>query len=121
MLQVTSSSTIYLASTHIDFRKGIDGIAAICRNQINPLDGAIFMFYNKAKNAIKILAYDGQGFWGCSKRLSNGSFIWRKQVRQNISSEQPLTVTQICHRMLLVLINNGTDTKFAKNWRKMPS
>lgn len=125
MLQVTSSSIIYLASTHIDFRKGIEAIAAICRTQINinPLDGAIFLFYNRAKNAIKVLAYDGQGFWMCSKRLSNGSFIWRKQMRKNIKPQQaqPLTVSQICHRVLLVLINNGTDVKFAEDWRKIPS
>lgn len=123
MLQVTSNSTIYLASTHIDFRKGIDGIAAICRNQlnINPLDGAIFLFYNRAKNAIKVLAYDGQGFWLCSKRLSNGSFIWRTHIRKNINSNQPLTATQICYRTLLVLINNGAGIKFAKDWRKIPS
>ncbi|MCF8494994.1 MAG: IS66 family insertion sequence element accessory protein TnpB, partial [Rickettsiaceae bacterium] len=47
MLQVTPSSTIYMASTHIDFRKGTDGLCAICRNQlaINPLDGAIFHLF----------------------------------------------------------------------------
>ena len=62
MLQVTSNSTIYIASKAIDFRKGIDGIAAICRNQLNiqPMDGAIFLFYNKQINSIKILTYDGQ-------------------------------------------------------------
>ena len=54
MLQVTPSSTIYMASTHIDFRKGTDGLCAICRNQlaINPLDGAIFLFYNRLKTSI---------------------------------------------------------------------
>lgn len=123
MLQVTNNSIIYLASTHIDFRKGIDGIAAICRNQINinPLDGAIFLFYNRAKTDIKVLAYDGQGFWLCSKRLSNGKFIWYSEIRKNntSTSTQPLTVTQVCHRILLVLINNGKNIEFSDNWREI--
>jgi len=119
MLQVTSSSIVYMASTHIDFRKGIDGISALCRNQIqiNPLDGAIFLFYNRSKTSIKILAYDGQGFWLCFKRLSQGSFIWKSQLSKNVNTKTPLTAQQICHRILHVLINNGNDDiKFAENW-----
>ncbi len=117
MLQVTSHSIIYIASTHIDFRKGIDGICAICRNQINinPLEGAIFLFYNRLKNSIKILAYDGQGFWLCSKRLSQGTFIWKHKFRKNESRQ--LSAQKICHRILHVLINNGSDFAFSKNWR----
>lgn len=122
MLQVTNISTIYIASKPIDFRKGIDGIAAICRSQliINPLNGAIFLFYNKQINSIKILTYDGQGFWLCSKRLSKGSFIWKSSLKQ--STKNPLTVKKICYRMLHVLINNGNiDISFAKNWRDIPN
>lgn len=120
MLQVTNHSTIYMASTHIDFRKGIDGICAICRNQINinPLEGAIFLFYNRLRNAIKILSYDGQGFWLCSKRLSQGSFIWKSRIRQ-ASNNQQLTAQLICYRILHVMINNGDDINFAKNWRNL--
>ena len=108
-----------MASTHIDFRKGIDGISAICRNQIkiNPLEGAIFLFYNRAKTSIKVLAYDGQGFWLCSKRLSQGSFIWKSQLKKNINPTPTLAAKQICHRILHVLINNGNEIKFVKNWR----
>ncbi len=119
MLQVTGNSKIYLASTHIDFRKGIDGISAICRNQINidPLSGAIFLFYNRLMTSIKILAYDGQGFWLCSKRLSQGSFIWKSSIKK--SPKEELTAEQICYRILHVLINNGSDVNFAEDWRKL--
>ena len=121
MLQVTPSSTIYMASTHIDFRKGTDGLCAICRNQlaINPLDGAIFLFYNRLKTSIKILAYDGQGFWLCSKRLSQGKFVWKSNASIYRSGSKTLTVTQICHRLLQVLINNGSGVTFANEWRKV--
>ena len=119
MLQITNNSTVYLASKHIDFRKGIDGICAICRNQINinPLDGAVFLFYNRLKNSIKVLAYDGQGFWLCSKRLSSGSFIWKSHIKKNIYNNPPLVAAQICYRILHVMINNGADFNLAKNWR----
>ena len=121
MLQVTPSSTIYMASTHIDFRKGIDGLCAICRNQlaINPLDGAIFLFYNRLKTSIKILAYDGQGFWLCSKRLSQGKFVWKSNASIYRSGSKTLTVTQICYRLLQVLINNGSGVTFAHEGRKV--
>lgn len=122
MLQVTSNSTIYIASKAIDFRKGIDGIAAICRNQLNiqPMDGAIFLFYNKQINSIKILTYDGQGFWLCSKRLSKGSFIWKSTIKKSLKA--PLSAKQICYRILHVLINNGqANISFAKNWREIPT
>jgi transposase len=64
MLQLTPNSVIFVATIHIDFRKGIDGLVAICKLKlfINPLNGSIFLFYNKKKTTIKILAFDGQGF-----------------------------------------------------------
>lgn len=120
MLQVTNSSIIYMASTHIDFRKGIDSICAICRNHINinPLEGAIFLFYNRHKTAIKVLAYDGQGFWLCAKRLSTGSFIWKSQLKEP-NQKANITAQQICYRLLYILINNGSHVKFSNNWRNL--
>lgn len=116
MLQITAKSTIYLASTHIDFRKGIDGIAALCRNKlsIEPMDGAFFLFYNKNKTTIKILSYDGQGFWLCTKKLSVGTFKWDLPT-----NNKTLFAKTICYRMINILINNGSGAKFAKDWRKL--
>ena len=64
MLQLTPNSVIFVATIHVDFRKGIDGLIAICKLKlaINPFNGSIFLFYNKKKTTIKILAFDGQGF-----------------------------------------------------------
>ena len=116
MLQITAKSTIYISSTHIDFRKGIDGIAALCRNKlgIEPMDGAFFLFYNRTKTTIKILSYDGQGFWLCTKRLSVGRFKWDLPTNDKI-----LSAKTICYRMLNILINNGSGAKFAQDWRKV--
>jgi transposase len=62
----------------VDFRKGIDGRAALCRNLLheNPLGGTVYVFRNRTGTTLKLLAYDGQGFWLCTKRLSRGHFYW---------------------------------------------
>ena len=78
MVQLTSHSRIFLAVEPIDGRKGIDGLAAVCRQALgdNPFDGAVYVFRTRAGTTLKPLAYDGQGFWLCTKRLSHGHFHW---------------------------------------------
>jgi len=63
MLQLTPQSRIFLARQPVDFRKGIDGLAAVCRQVLgeNPLEGAIYVFRNRAGTALKLSLYDGQG------------------------------------------------------------
>ena len=60
MVQLTPQSRILLATEPVDFRKGIDGLAAVCRKVLGeqPLSGAIFVFRNRAATAIKLLFYD---------------------------------------------------------------
>jgi len=76
MLAITPKHRVYLAIQAIDFRCGIDGICALCQEHLalNPFSGHYFIFRNRKATAIKILAYDSQGFWLCHKRLSKGSF-----------------------------------------------
>jgi transposase len=76
MLTITNRHKIYIACQSVDFRKGIDGYAAVCRRQfnLNPLSGHCFIFRNRRHTAIKVLLYDGTGFWLCHKRLSKGRF-----------------------------------------------
>jgi transposase len=76
MLTITAAHRIYVACQSFDFRMGIDGFAAICRRHFNldPFSGYCFIFRNKQHTAIKILLYDGGGFWLCHKRLSRGRF-----------------------------------------------
>ena len=78
MIQITPQMRILLAVEPADFRKGIDGLAQLCRQrlQADPLSGAMFVFSNRRRKALKILVYDGQGFWLCQKRLSQGRFTW---------------------------------------------
>lgn len=78
MIQITPQMRLLLAVEPADFRKGIDGLAQVCRKVLDedPFSGCVFVFRNKKANAIKILMYDGQGFWLCQKRLSKSKFAW---------------------------------------------
>jgi len=69
---------ILLATRAIDMRRGIDGLSLECRSVLeeNPMSGAIFIFINRSRKMIRILSYDGQGYWLCTKRLSKGRFPW---------------------------------------------
>jgi transposase len=96
MIQITAHMPIVAAVEPVDFRKGIDGLAAVCRQQLqsDPFCGAVFVFVNKSRSALRLLIYDGQGFWLCHKRLSRGRFIW------NFTG----TVRKLAARQLQVLL-----------------
>lgn len=88
MIPITSAHKIYIACQPVDFRAGIDGYAALCRSQLqlNPFSGHCFIFRNKRRTAIKVLLYDGSGFWLCHKRLSKGQFKqWPSSMNQVVS------------------------------------
>jgi transposase len=78
MIQITPQMRILVAVDVVDFRKGIDGLARVCRERLDadPFGGALFVFRNRRSTAIKILVYDSQGFWLAQKRLSRGRFRW---------------------------------------------
>lgn len=78
MIQLTPQMRVLVAVEPADFRCGIDGLAARCRKALreDPMSGAVFVFRNRRRTAIKLLVYDGQGFWLCQKRLSAGRFRW---------------------------------------------
>ena len=67
MIQITPHMRILVAVEPVDFRKGIDGLVAVCRQRLaaDPLAGSLFVFSNRARRALKLLMYDGQGFWLC--------------------------------------------------------
>ena len=78
MIAVLPQMGLLVAVDPVDFRNGIDGLVAVCRQrlQADPMSGAVFIFGSRNRKSIKLLVYDGQGFFLCQKRLSAGRFNW---------------------------------------------
>lgn len=76
MIQLSAHTRILLAVAPVDFRKGIDGVAALCQSVLkeNPRDGQYFVFINRDRTMVRLLHYDGNGYWLATKRLSKGRF-----------------------------------------------
>lgn len=115
MLQLTPQSRVFVALEPADFRCGIDGLAALCRQRLreDPFAGAIFVFRNRRGTALKLLCYDGQGFWLCQKRFSQGRLTWWPRVAQ--------VSQRLSARELQILLWNGNpeDAGMAADWRQV--
>ena len=69
---------VYLACGHTDMRKSINGLSMIVesRFKLDPYDGALFVFCNRNRDRVKVLEWDGDGFWLYFKRLEKGHLRW---------------------------------------------
>jgi transposase len=78
VIQIAPQFRILVAIEAIDGRKGIDAIVQLCREKLaaDPFSGCVFIFRTRRGTAIRLLSYDGQGFWLATKRLSQGRFKW---------------------------------------------
>ena len=118
MIQLTRHMRILVAIEPADFRKGIDGLASVCRNHLlqDPFVGTVFVFRNRRATAVKILMYDGQGFWLCQKRLSKGRFAyWPTNPTERIDALES-------HQLNVLL--SGGDPAMAQgvpDWRQLES
>lgn len=76
MIRVTPSTPVLIAIEPVDFRRQMDGLVAHCRQVLsaNPMSGTFFVFINRSRTMIRILVYDGSGFWLMTKRMSKGKF-----------------------------------------------
>ena len=76
MFTLPSSVRIYVASAPTDLRRGFDGLSALTRSVIgaDPMSGHLFVFLNRRRDRIKILAWDRTGYFVLYKRLEHGTF-----------------------------------------------
>lgn len=114
MIQVAPQMRILVAVESVDLRKGIDGLAQLCREKLgaDPFSGSLFIFRSRRATAIKILAYDGQGFWLAQKRLSKGRFLWWP------TGKEPARALQ-AHQAQLLLAAGNPETEAAPVWRRV--
>lgn len=97
MIKLTAQTQIMLAIAPGDFRCGIDGFVAVCRQQLkqNPNSGTLFVFINRNRTMIRALTYDGSGFWLMTKRLSKGKFTGWPKTSCAISQIAAIKLKQI--------------------------
>ena len=78
MIAVPPGVRILLAARPVDFRKGMDGLAALVQQALraDPFAGDVFIFRPKRADRVKILVYDGTGLCLYAKRLEAGRFSW---------------------------------------------
>jgi transposase len=118
MIQIAPQMRIMVAVEAVDFRKGIDGLARSCREVLkaDPFSGHVFVFRNKRGTSIKVLVYDGQGFWLCQKRLSKGCFrFWPQDGTEGVRK-------LLAHELHLLIWNgNPCGGGVAPLWKKLPT
>lgn len=116
LIQIAPQFRILVAIEPIDGRKGIDAIAHLCREKLNtdPFSGYLFLFRTRRGTAIRVLQFDGQGFWLATKRLSKGRFKWWPTGTE-------ATRTLRAHQAQVLLAAGNPDTDAPPTWRPLHS
>jgi len=114
VIQIAPQMRILVAIEAVDGRKGIDSLARLCQEKLqeDPFSGCLFVFRSRRETSIRILTYDGQGFWLAQKRLSKGRFVgWP-------SGKEPTRRLQ-AHQAQLLLAAGNPETAAAPVWRRV--
>ena len=82
---------IFVAVEPVDLRMGLDGLCARAQHglALDPFGGDWVVFRNKAGNRLKLLVFDGTGFWLCYRRLERGSWVWPKPGERVMALSHP--------------------------------
>ena len=116
MLQITSQMRILAALEPVDGRRGIDSLVQLCREKLtaDPFSGCLFLFRSRRATSLRVLVYDGQGFWLAQKRLSKGRFAcWPSGSGATRSLE--------AYQAQLLLVAGNPDTRAAPLWHRVGS
>ncbi len=116
MIQVAPQMRVLVAIEAVDFRRGIDGLARVCREALNedPFSGTLYVLRNRSGKSIKILVYDGQGYWLCQKRFS------ANRLRAWPSGQSARTRALLAHELQLLLAGGDPDfATGAPEWRRV--
>jgi len=76
MIGITLPACMYLSTRATDMRKSIDGLCGEVQDYLSrdPVDGSLFVFFNRRRDKLKMLWWDRDGYWVLYKRLESGTF-----------------------------------------------
>jgi transposase len=115
MIQITPQMRVLVAEEPVDFRKGIDGLARLAKERLraDPYSGCVFVFRSRSGGSLRLLVFDGTGFWLCHKRLSQGRFNHWPEGREGCA-------TLLAHELQVLLCGgNPAATGAPPPWRSV--
>ena len=76
MLTLSSAVRIYYCPTPVNLHRSFDGLPGLVRQSLgcDPLDGSLYVFFNRTLKMVKIICWEGDGYSIWSKRLERGQF-----------------------------------------------
>lgn len=114
MIQLTPQMRVLVAIEPVDGRKGIDSLARLCQEKLaeDPFSGCVFIFRSRRGSTVRVLTYDGQGYWLLIKRLSKGRFGWWPE-----GEGQAARRLEAWQAQLLLAAGDASRVRAAPVWR----
>jgi len=115
MIHITAQMRVLVAIEPVDGRKGIDSLVRVCQGQLSedPMTGCVFVFRSRRGTSIRLLSYDGQGYWLAQKRLSKGRFTWWPEA--SAAAKQ----LEAYEAQLLMVAGDVSRVRAAPMWRRV--
>jgi transposase len=119
MLNLTSIDKICVYLPPTDMRKGFNGLSGIVREAFaaDPTDGSLFVFLNRRRDRMKLLHFDGGGFWLYYRLLEAGTF--EELTAADGSRQLRIDATQLA--MLLAGVSLAASQRRRKRYSKNSS
>ena len=78
MFGLNEEAPVYVYREPVDFRCGVNGLVAVIEQgmKLDAFAAACFVFSNRRRNRVRVVSWERNGFWVCSKRLERERFIW---------------------------------------------
>ena len=110
MFWLSPHTKVFLSRQITDLRKSFRGLLTLTESilQQDPASGHLFVFVNRRRDMLKILHWDGSGFWIWYRRLERGTFQLPDAEDVSTSASVELTPAQ------LSLILDGIDLRSAR-------